>query len=50
MFCPECGEVMAPGRFDGQDAVSRHSPSKLSWCVDLLLRRRTKPAQSRAEG
>ena len=47
MFCPECGEVMAPGRFDGRDGPSQPYPSVLSRCSNLLLRRKNKAVQSR---
>ena len=50
MFCPECGEVMAPGRFDGRDGSSRHSPSVLGRFADFLLRRKNKAAQGQTKG
>lgn len=40
MFCPECGEVMAPGRFDGRDRAPLRFHSVLSHWVVLMLRRR----------
>jgi hypothetical protein len=50
MFCPECGEVITPGRFDGRDGPSPPCLSVLGRYADFLLRRKNKAAQNRTEG